>query len=454
MVRCWVSYWVLLSHISSLLLASSMSSEGVSFVTKLIHRDSIISPYYNPNHTIYERAELAITSSIARFSFLSSRERNSSSSESMTRDYQAEVLPEYIGTIFMARMSFGEPPVPQLLVIDTGSTLLWIQCLPCTKCFHQLEQIFDPAKSSTYSNVPCQFPECTNFQWHSCDRMNHCNYHVTYMDSTTSSGFLSFEQLTIGTSDEGLTKIPRVIIGCANENKAILKDGQISGILGLGPKSESLVHKVGKKFSYCLGNIDDLSYPFNQLAMGESARLEGYSTPLYFGSHEYLITLEGISVGNKRLGVSGETFQGGQWVRAGLMIDSGTTYTFLATQGYLALKNEVAGLMEGLLQQVPNLIIGNEYKLELCYKGNMKRDLKGFPVTTFHLAEGVDLVVDIDGMFKKVGKDVFCMAVIEVRESSGLSMLGILAQQYYNVGFDLDDQRIYFERIDCEVLVS
>uniref|UniRef100_A0A7N0VEZ2 Peptidase A1 domain-containing protein n=1 Tax=Kalanchoe fedtschenkoi TaxID=63787 RepID=A0A7N0VEZ2_KALFE len=430
--------------------ASSTSAQGRRFVTKLIHRDSVFSPFYNPNCTIHDRAELARTTSIARFASLTSTARNPSSLESP--DYQAEVLPELSTALFMARLSFGEPPARQLVAVDTGSTLLWIQCLPCAKCFPQLEPMFDPGKSATYENIPCQDPECTDLpmHMHGCDARNKCVYSISYMDSTSSHGLLSFEQVTIGTSDDGLATIPKVVVGCANKNdQGERPRGQISGVLGLGPgpKSNAFVHKVGKKFSYCVGNMDDHSYQFSQLAMGEAARLEGDSTPMQLHRNGYLITVEGISVGAKRLNVARGAFQGGAWLRAGVMVDSGTTLTFLATEGYSALRNEVAGLMEnGMIEAA----VGR-YGKEVCYKGVVRRDLKGFPVTTFHLAEGAELVVDIDGVFRQVEEDVFCLAVAETQEGS---MIGILAQQYYNVGYDLDEGRIYFQRIDCELLVS
>lgn len=296
---------------------------------------------------------------MARFAFLSSRDRKGSSSFEpvVTKDYQAEMLPGQLGTLFMVRMSFGEPPVPQLVGMDTGSSALWIQCLPCIKCFYQVEQIFDPAKSSTYTTIPCQSPQCTSFQPPSCDRMNKCRFTVSYMDGTVASGVLVFEQLTVGTSDEGLAKIPKVVVGCGNCNTNALigrQKGEISGVLGLGPGSASLAHKLGKKFSYCIGNIDDLSYPFNHLAMGEAARLDGYSTPMHIGANnEYLVTLEGISVGEKRLDLTGEAFRGGQCLTAEVIIDTGATFTYLPTQGYLALISEVAALMDGMLEQVP-----------------------------------------------------------------------------------------------------
>uniref|UniRef100_A0A7N0T1A7 Peptidase A1 domain-containing protein n=1 Tax=Kalanchoe fedtschenkoi TaxID=63787 RepID=A0A7N0T1A7_KALFE len=190
----------------SSVVSTSSKTPSRRFVAKLIHRDSIFSPYYNPDHSIYGRAELARTSSTARFA----------ESSLMTYDYQAEVLAELSSSLFMARISFGEPPVPQLVAVDTASTLLWIQCLPCSKCLYQLEPIFDLAKSSTYKNIPCNFPECTDFPIHHCDRLNNCMFSVIYMDGTNSHGFLSLEQVTIATSNDGLTSIPRTVFGCAN----------------------------------------------------------------------------------------------------------------------------------------------------------------------------------------------------------------------------------------------
>ncbi|KAM1721126.1 hypothetical protein ACFX12_022701 [Malus domestica] len=59
----------------------------------------------------------------------------------------------------------SEPPVPQLLTIDTGSNLLCLQCLPCTKCFEQTSPTLpSPHHTPHYHAHPhiAQFPLVTN----------------------------------------------------------------------------------------------------------------------------------------------------------------------------------------------------------------------------------------------------------------------------------------------------
>ncbi|CAN1165844.1 hypothetical protein LINPERPRIM_LOCUS33972 [Linum perenne] len=54
-----------------------------------------------------------------------------------------------------------------------------------------------------------------------------------------------------------------------------------------------------------------------------------------------------------------------------------------------------------------------------------------------------DVVIEIDnaGMFAQVGDNTFRLAIIR---SQDLSIMGVLAQQGYNVGYDLIGSRIYF----------
>ncbi|XP_031378200.1 aspartic proteinase CDR1-like [Punica granatum] len=59
------------------------------------------------------------------------------------------------GVTFLASMSIGQPPIPQLLIVDTGSSLSWVQCASCRGCSRQVVPLFDPSKSSTYVDIPC-----------------------------------------------------------------------------------------------------------------------------------------------------------------------------------------------------------------------------------------------------------------------------------------------------------
>ncbi|XP_059634616.1 aspartic proteinase CDR1-like [Cornus florida] len=427
------------------IVVSSSSHAAITrphrLVTKLIHRDSVLSPYYNPNATTLDLARWATESSVARSAYLRAR---TASSLYSTVDVRGGVIPIVTGIIFLVNFSIGEPPVSQLAAMDTGSILLWIQCLPCTKCFDQLGPIFDPSKSSTYDELSCASPYC-DFPFR-CDKSRSCRYGENYYDNTSTNGGLALEKLTFLTSDESTTSVQSIVFGCGhiNENKI----GKFSGVLGLGNHVVSLPSQLGSVFSYCIGNINDPYYTHNQLIIGNGARIEGYSTPMTIYRGLYYLTLEGISVGQKRLDIDPETFKRNPLGRGGVIIDSGMTDTLLVRPGFEPLKAEVQAVIGGLLRRVvitmkPNL---------LCYRGVVSEDLKGFPVVTFHFAGGADLVLDIDNMFQQHGPNAFCMAVFVSDDEDRPSAIGIMAQQYYNIGYDLSGKKLYFQRIDCELL--
>ncbi|GFZ09908.1 eukaryotic aspartyl protease family protein [Actinidia rufa] len=414
-------------------------------VTKLIHSDSIFSPYRNPSVTISQHVRSDMKSSMSRYEYLKSRTKLHSSSMD---DVRGGLIPEAGAPAFLVNFSIGQPPVPQLAVMDTGSSLLWVQCLPCIHCFHQLNPIFDPYKSSTYDNLTCESPYCVVDPYRdNCDYGRNCSYSYGYVDGTTTSGDLGKEELTFTTSDEGTITIPDTVLGCGHENHVNYNILPISGVLGLGDNRKlSLVSHLGSKFSYCIGNISDPRYEYNQLIIGDGAKIEGYSTPMEVFDGQYYLTLEGISVGEKRLEINQMTFKRDSSGGGGLIIDSGTTYIHLVRDGFDPLDTEVQNLIGGLLQRVDDRT--NQEKL--CFKGSVSRDLIGFPVVTFHFADGADLELDVEAMFKQDG-NIFCMGVVPTRFPDP-SMIGIRAQQYYNVAYDLIAKKVYFQRIDCELL--
>ncbi|CAN1185022.1 Aspartic proteinase CDR1 [Linum perenne] len=62
---------------------------------------------------------------------------------------------------------------------------------------------------------------------------------------------------------------------------------------------------------------------------------------------------------------------------------------------------------------------------------------------------GPELVLDNFGMFIQVEDDVFCFAFLR---SPKVSFIGLMAQQRYNIGYDLKNRRLHFQEIDCEIL--
>ncbi|KAM1067473.1 hypothetical protein ACFX2J_022475 [Malus domestica] len=158
---------------------------------------------------------------------------------------------------------------------------------------------------------------------------------------------------------------------------------------------------MGSKFSYCIGSIRDPNYPHNKLVLGDGAKIEGTLTPIQVYNELYYLTLESISLAEMRLEIDPEIFKRTESGSGGTVIDSGTTVTFLATGAHVVLRDKVQKLLDGRLEKVEKL------------------DVPSVQVSP---------------------------------EGSNLNVVGIMAQQHYNVAYDLAASQVYFQSIDCQLL--
>ncbi|XP_050213625.1 aspartic proteinase CDR1 [Mercurialis annua] len=414
-------------------------------VSKLIHRDSISSPYFNPKETVDDRIERTMKTSVTRIAYLYAQTKRNVS----LNDFQLNLVPTNYEPLFMVNFSMGQPPTPQLAIMDTGSNMLWVQCAPCKRCSRHAGPRFNPSRSSTYAGLPCTNIQCRYAPRADCNWLNQCTYNLSYAAGPPSVGLLATEQLIFQSSDEGLNVVPNVVFGCSHEN-GDYNDRRFSGIFGLGKGITSFVNQMGSRFSYCIGNIADPHYKYNQLVFGDNADFEGSSTPLQVVRGHYRITLEGISIGGIRLVIDSTTFsRDGNGNSA--LIDTGTAVTWLADNFYKALDNEVRRLMDGVLTPFWRGPFP-------CYRGTVSQDLIGFPVVTFHFAGGAELDLDTGSMFYQATPDILCMAVRQAsvygKVFGDFSVIGLMAQQYYNIAYDLNSYKLLFQRIDCELLVD
>ncbi|KAM1833158.1 hypothetical protein ACFX13_023009 [Malus domestica] len=168
---------------------------------------------------------------------------------------------------------------------------------------------------------------------------------------------------------------------------------------------------MGSKFSYCIGSIRDPNYPHNKLVLGDGAKIEGTLTPIQVYNELYYLTLESISLAERRLEIDPEIFKRTESGSGGTVIDSGTTVTFLATGAHVVLRDKVQKLLDGRLEKVEKPDVPSDY-----------------------------------------GEGEFCMAVQVSPEGSNLNVVGIMAQQHYNVAYDLAASQVYFQSIDCQLL--
>ncbi|KAG4946447.1 aspartic proteinase nepenthesin-1-like [Glycine max] len=222
--------------------------------------------------------------------------------------------------------------------MDTSSDILWIMC-------NHVGLLFDPSKSSTFSplcKTPCGFKGCK------CDPIP---FNISYVDKSSTSGTFGSDTVVFETTDEGHSQIFDVLVRCGH-NIGFNTDPGYNGIRGLNNGPNSLATKIGQKFSYCVGNLADPYYNYNQLILCEGADLEGYSTPFEVHHGFYYVTLKGIIVGEKRLDIAPITFEIKGNNTGGVIRDSGTTITYLVDSVHKLLYNEVRNLLSWSFRQV------------------------------------------------------------------------------------------------------
>ncbi|XP_057723859.1 aspartic proteinase CDR1 [Arachis stenosperma] len=431
-------HYLLVLQLTTLFCFShSLDSDG-GFSVELIHRDSTKSPFYNPFDTPFQRLSKAFQRSMNRVN------RFYPHSKALSNAPQADIISNQ--GEYLMRYSIGTPPIEILGIADTGSDLIWSQCKPCDDCYNQTNPIFDPSNSTTYKSIPCNTRVCESLVQSSCAKTTNeystCEYSMSYGDGSYSIGGLAFDTLTLGSTSGSQISFPNISIGCGHNNHGTF-DSNGSGIVGLGGGSVSLPSQIGPstgfKFSYCLIPFMYSNNTTSKINFGQTALVSGprtVSTPIVQGPIEtfYYLTLEGISVGRKRLDfVNGKS----KVVEEGnIIIDSGTFLTFLPEDLYLELESEVASQM--------NLPRVRTEVLNLCYKAPGNK-IEG-PTITAHFG-GADVELNTANTFVSVSDGVACLA-FAAAESNG-AIYGNLAQANYLVGYDMQNKVVSFKPTDC-----
>ncbi|KAG2037516.1 aspartic peptidase domain-containing protein [Suillus americanus] len=195
-------------------------------------------------------------------------------------------------------VSIGTPPQNFNLVLDTGSSDLWVATTSCTSCGSDIPE-FDPSKSSTYKATSSQLE-------------------IDY-GSGSAQGIVAQDSVTFGSFE-----MSQEILGVTNITSGLIDDG-LSGIMGLGFASISALQTT--PFWEALYNANDLAEPLfsfyleryvnqaNQIstAPGGVLTLGGTNSSLYNGSIEYLnltgpssywlLTVSSVTVQGKTIAV-------------------------------------------------------------------------------------------------------------------------------------------------------
>ncbi|XP_057813909.2 aspartic proteinase nepenthesin-1-like [Cryptomeria japonica] len=349
---------------------------------------------------------------------------------------------------FLMSVAVGTPPVSFEAIVDTGSDLIWTQCKPCQNCYTQPTPIFDPSKSSTFSRVPCGAPLCDALGNTQTGCKPHCTFMYEYGDGSFTSGDLAFETLSIGSDSE----VAGIAFGCGNHNEG-QGFSQGGGLVGLGRGDLSLISQLGSKaenkFSYCLLSITDSSSQTSPLFFGEGASLSGAKTmPLIKSSiipTFWYIPITGITLNGKALDIPPGTFDLQSDGNGGMIIDSGTTITYLDEPAYSPMKKAI----QSAIDLTP--VDGSSTGLDLCY-GTSSSDVI-LPTLVFNFKGGVDYELPADNVFIQISENLLCLAMLGKPSGNGFpSIFGNIQQQNFHILYDNAHNTLSFKPAKCDSL--
>jgi hypothetical protein len=149
----------------------------------------------------------------------------------------------------------------------------------------------------------------------------------------------------------------------------------------------------------------------------------------------YYVTLEAISVGNKRLPYTNGLLNGN--VEEGnVIIDSGTTLTFLDSEFFTELERVLEETVKAERVSDPRGLFS------VCFRSAGDIDL---PVIAVHFTDA-DVKLQPLNTFVKADEDLLCFTMIS---SNQIGIFGNLAQMDFLVGYDLEKRTVSFKPTDC-----
>ncbi|KAI5063932.1 hypothetical protein GOP47_0020602 [Adiantum capillus-veneris] len=427
----------------------SRNSSDIQHSVRLLPRSDVVPR----NATLAERLATLAQHDATRIQALNTqlneaivaRRNNESSQFSSSAKFSVNAGPG----LYMMEITIGTPAQTFAMIMDTGSQLVWMQCQPCQACVNQDRAPFVPVSSSTYATLPCSSAACQSLPGQ-CQSDSSCRYTYSYASQASTQGQLGTDTLTLLSTDGTSTAFPGLAFGCGYNNQG--EYGGAAGLVGMGQSVLSLPSQLGqalggKKFSYCLVSpTDTSSSKGTTLLMGETAAENASSmgftsmlvNPAVMAALYYIDVL-GFSVNNQRLNIPAGTFSIDSTGGGGMILDSGTTYTYVPNAAFVALQQAFDASV-----RLPRYT-GHPY-LPLCY-ATSGQPSTAIPPLTLHM-QGLDLAIPLENYFIPVDNQAnYCLAMIPT--AGGLQIVGNILHQNYKVLYDIDNAQIGFASRAC-----
>ncbi|KAK6914389.1 Xylanase inhibitor, C-terminal [Dillenia turbinata] len=360
--------------------------------------------------------------------------------------------------LYYAEIGIGTPSKAYYVQVDTGSDIMWVNCIECKGCPKKSSlnielTLYNVNDSLTGNVVSCDQDFCSEISDGTvagCTGNMPCTYSENYGDGSSTAGYfvkdvVQYDRVS-GNLQTTLTN-ESIIFGCGAIQSGGLgsSDEALDGILGFGESNSSVISQlasageVKKIFAHCLNGITGGGI----FAVGQVVQPKVNATPLIPNQPHYSVNLTAVEVGHEFLNLTTDEFGWGGKIRT--IIDSGTTLAYLPELIYEPLVQKIISNHSNLKVQ----IVDGQYT---CFQYSESLD-DGFPNITFVFENSVTLkVYPHEYLFPF--DDLWCIgwqnSALQSQERKDLTLLGDLALSNKLVVYDLENQVIGWTEYNCK----
>ncbi|XP_047332359.1 aspartic proteinase 36-like [Impatiens glandulifera] len=364
--------------------------------------------------------------------------------------------PDAVG-LYYAKVGIGTPPKDYYVQVDTGSDIMWVNCIQCNECpergYNGIRlTLYDPQSSLTGTMVSCDNRFCIEInggRTPDCVANVSCLYTEVYGDGSYSIGYFVKDIVQYdGVSGDLQTMSANqsVIFGCGAKQSGDLDSSEdaLDGIVGFGKSNSSLISqlassgKVKKMFAHCLDGVNGGGI----FAIGHVVQPKVNTTRLLPNKPHYNVNMTAIQVGLEFLNLTTNVSQVGD--NKETIIDSGTTLAYFPDAIYQPLVKEI-------LSSQPDLKLQILHEQYTCFEFSGIAD-DAFPAVTFHFENSVLLQVHPhEYLFFFEG--LWCLGWqsngVQPRDKQDIILLGDLVLSNKLVLYDLENHIIGWTEYNC-----
>eukprot|EP01018_Ginkgo_biloba_P005941 Gb_41746 [translate_table: standard] len=350
----------------------------------------------------------------------------------------------------------GNPPKPYYLDVDTGSDLTWLQCnAPCKSCAKGPHPWYNPRRGQL---VSCKDPLCAAVQAghnYDCpDTSKQCDYDIEYADRSSSMGVLIRDSFRMLLTNNTVLQANSVF-GCGYNQQGSLavSPAPTDGVLGLSSGKVSLPSQWAKRgliknvIGHCFaGGGRDGGYMFLGDDLVPARGMTWVPMLRQASMKHYYVEDANMNFGNRE----GKDL-------GGVIFDSGSSFTYLNNQAYVALVSTVKENLIGTQLQQDS----SDSTLPLCWRGQKPfrsvADVSQYfkPLTLNFKSSSSQITskrLEIlpEGYLINNSRGNVCLGILDSSAvGNGDNIIGDISLQGYLVVYDNDNSQIGWARRDC-----